>query len=65
MIIFFYLSVKTSVLGAYKNRLVETVLLSTHNMFWLRNKKNNFLLHTFILGPGEINMVIILYIIEQ
>ena len=22
------------------------------HMFWLRNKKNNFQLHTFILGPG-------------
>ena len=34
------------VLGAQKNRLIETVLLSTHNMFWMRNKKNIFLLHT-------------------
>ena len=23
-------------------------------MFWLRNKKNNFLLHTLIWGPGTI-----------
>ena len=23
----------------------------TKNMFWLRNKKNNFQLHTLILGP--------------
>ena len=30
-------SVKTFVVGAKKNRLIETVLLSTHNMFWLRN----------------------------
>ena len=22
-------------------------------MFWLRNKKINFLMHTLILGPGE------------
>ena len=29
-------------MGAQKNRLVETVLLSTHNMFWLRNKELNF-----------------------
>ena len=37
--------------GAQKNRLIETVLLSTHNiMFWLRNKKNNFLLRTLIWG---------------
>ena len=28
----FYLSVLTYVLGAQKNRLIETVLLSTHNI---------------------------------
>ena len=27
------------ILGAQKNRLIETVLLSTHDMFWLREKK--------------------------
>ena len=27
-----YLSILTCVLGAQKNRLIETVLLSTHNM---------------------------------
>ena len=27
------------VLGAQTNSLTEMVLLSTHNMFWLRNKK--------------------------
>ena len=31
---------------AQKNRLIEKVLLSTHNMFWLRNKKIIFLLRT-------------------
>ena len=35
------------VLGAQKNRLIETVLLSTLNMFWLKNKKVIFLLRTF------------------
>ena len=30
--IFSYLSVLTYVLGAQKNRLIETVLLSTHNI---------------------------------
>ena len=30
--IFSYTSIITSVLGAQKNRLVETVLLSTHNI---------------------------------
>ena len=31
--------------GAQKNRLIETVLLSTYSqhMFWLSNKKNNYL----------------------
>ena len=29
-------------MGAQKNRLIETVLLSTHNMFCFRNKKVNF-----------------------
>ena len=37
--IFIYPSVLTYVLGAQKNRPIETVLLSTDNMFWLRNKK--------------------------
>ena len=32
----------TSVLGAQKNRLIETVLLRTHNMFWLRSKNTSF-----------------------
>ena len=39
-------------LGAQKNRLIETVLLSTHNMFWLRNKKINFLVDTLNLSPA-------------
>ena len=29
-------------MGAQKNHLIEMVLLSTHNMFRLRNKKNYF-----------------------
>ena len=44
-----YPSVLTYVLGAQKNRLIETVLLSTHNIFWLRNKKINFLVGTLKL----------------
>ena len=32
MLIFSYPSVLTYVLGAHKNRLIETVLLSTHNI---------------------------------
>ena len=32
IVIFFYPAVFTYVLGAQKNRLIETVLLSTHNI---------------------------------
>ena len=55
LLIFFNLSVLTYVLGAQKNHLIETVLLSTHNiiMFWLRSMKINFCytLSTKHLGP--------------
>ena len=46
LLISFYINIY--VLGTQKNRLIETVLLSTHNkyMFWLRNKKIIFLLLT-------------------
>ena len=43
-----YPLIKTCVLGAQKNRLIETVLLSTRNMFWMRNKDNSFPIHTLI-----------------
>ena len=49
--LFSYPSVYKYVLGAQKNSLIKTVLLSTHNIFWLRNKKNNFRLRTLIWGP--------------
>ena len=29
------------------------VLLGTHNLIWLGNKKNNFQLHTLIWGPDQ------------
>ena len=53
------LSVQTRVLGAKKNRIIETVVLSTHqiffeNMFCLRNRKNNFLLRTLICRTDEL-----------
>ena len=38
IVIIFYPSIKTNVLDAQKNHLIETVLLSTHNRFWLRKK---------------------------
>ena len=51
------------VLGAQKNRLIEKVLLKTHNivMFWSRNKKNSFPLLTLILRLE----VIILKIVHE
>ena len=43
-----YPSVLIYVLGAQKNRLIEAVILITHNiiMFRLRNKKNNILVRS-------------------
>ena len=41
MIIFLSISLNMC-FGCSKERLIETVLLSTHNMFWLRNKKTIF-----------------------
>ena len=42
MLIFSYPSVLKYVLGAQKIRLIETVLLSTHNIFGLEIRKLNF-----------------------
>ena len=52
-------SVQTRVLGAQKNHIIETVILRTHqlffaNIFWLRNRKNNFLLRTLICRTDEL-----------
>ena len=47
LVIIFYPSIKTDVLDAQKNHLIKTVLLSIHNMFWLRNK-NHFQVCTLI-----------------
>ena len=33
-------------------------------MFWLRNKKNNFQLHTLIWGPGNMKIMHILLFFE-
>ena len=42
-------------LGAQKNFLIETVLLSTHNIcFLLRNNKINFYLYTLIWRSGNV-----------
>ena len=37
-------------LGAQKKHLIVRVLFSTHIMFWLRNKKINFVLITSLSG---------------
>ena len=39
MLLFSYLLVMACALGAQKKCLIETVLLTIQNMFWLRNKK--------------------------
>ena len=49
--LFPYLSIETCVVGAQKNRLIETVHLSIHNICWLSNKKNNFPVRTLIWRP--------------
>ena len=52
--LFPYVSIQTCVLGAQKNRLIETVLLSTNNMFWLTNRKINFQLEACPLPATKI-----------
>ena len=48
--LFTYPSVLTCVLGAQKNR--DGSFEYPQHMFWLRNKKNNFPVHTLIWRPG-------------
>ena len=50
--LFSYPSFKTSVLGAQKNRLTATVLLSTHNICLVEKYENSFQLRSHIWGPG-------------
>ena len=52
LVIIFYPSIKTDVLDAQKNHLIETVLLSIYNMFWLKNK-NHFQVCTLIWKVGQ------------
>ena len=49
--IIFYPSIKMDLLDAQKNYLIETVLLSTHNRFWLR--KDHFQVCTLIWKVGQ------------
>ena len=45
-------------MGAQKNPLMETVLLSTHNICFGREIKNKFfLLHTLTLGPENVKQL--------
>ena len=59
--VFANLSVKTSVLGAQKNRLIETVLLSTHNIrFGLEKRKSFFLItHSYLEACNELTVLVI------
>ena len=45
-----YFSIKTYVVGTQKNRLDETVLLGTHNLFFSRALKNKSKLFAQNLG---------------
>ena len=51
--IFSYPSISTVVLGAQKNRLNETGLMSYHNSFCLRNQKVNFSNTLFYLKASQ------------
>ena len=50
IVIISYPSIKTDVLDAQKNHLIETVLLSTHNRFWLRKK----IIFRYVLLSGRL-----------
>ena len=52
--LFSYPAIQTYVLVAQKNCLIEMFFEYPQHMFWLRNKKNNFQLRTFIWRPGVI-----------
>ena len=43
--------------GAQKNRLIEMVPLSSHNMFWFRNKKNIFWYALLTKGLITVNIL--------
>ena len=47
MQLFSYRAIQTFVLGAQKNRLIGSFEYLQH-MFWLRNMKNSFQVHTII-----------------
>ena len=49
LLLFPYQSIESCVLGAQKNRLIETVLLSTHNICFGREiKKTFFNTHSYL-----------------
>ena len=52
--IFSFSSILSYVLGAQKNRLIKTVLLSTHNICFISEIRNLFLINTFYLRPAKI-----------
>ena len=59
MRLFSYLLVKTCVMGAQKSHLIETVLMSTHNIWYgkkKKKKKKKIQVYTIIWGP-ELNYI--------
>ena len=57
MRLFSYPLVKTCIVGAQKSHLIETVLMSTHNIcYGTEIRKNNFQVYTIIWGP-ELNYI--------
>ena len=50
-----YLLVQTRVLGAQKNRFIETILLSIHNVLFRLSNKNCFLItHTILRSANSL-----------
>ena len=51
LVLFFYPSILTCVLGAKNNRLIETVILSTHNICFGGESKDYILItHTYLMA---------------
>ena len=58
IVIFSYLLGQTFVLGAQKNRLIETVLLSTHNICFGGEMRKNIFYYT-ILSKGLLPLFLV------
>ena len=65
---FSYFSTKTYVVGTQKNRLNETVLLGTHNIYlncWVRKYLQFYTKKNCMSGPMDKIMIIIIYLYEN